>query len=306
MREQILKFDAQFQTGIAATGNIVYDIPFNKLLIAAMGGSMIPGEMLSMLQPAIRLNQDYDLPKDIVDDTFVICISWSGDTEETISAYNEAVKRNLKTLVITGGGQLTNLATKNHTTLIQLPKEKIQPRIAVGYMVGALFKALGIEKELSFKLNSLGLEKMGQEIALNIGTKTPLIYSAHSWQDLTRFWKILFNENDKIHAESNSFPELEHNELAGFNDKDKDKFHVIVLRDDQDDPRQKKNIDLTLAILDKIGYNYNIVNLSGKTLLEKVVNNYTLALWTSYYLAKFLDVDPEKIKVIEEFKRLKK
>lgn len=305
MREQILKFGEQFQVGITVAGNIVYDVPFSKIVIAAMGGSMIPGEILAISQPAIQLNQDYDLPKDLSEDSFVICISWSGNTEETISAYNEALKRNLKTLVITDGGQLASLATKNNTTLITLPKENLQPRIAVGYMVGALFKTLGLEKDLDFKINSLGLEKLGQEIALNIGTKSPLIYSTHQWQALTRFWKILFNENDKIHADSNIFPGLEHNELAGFNDKDKNKFHVIVLRDDRDDSRQKKNIDLTLAMLDKIGYNHTIVNLSGKTLLEKVFNSYTLALWTSYYLAEFLNVDPEKIDVIEEFKQLK-
>lgn len=306
MREQIINFGKQFKVGLAATGQVSIDAPFNKIIIAGMGGSMMPGEILNILQPAVTLNWDYDLPENLAEGSWVICISWSGNTEETISSYTKALEKNLKVVAITKGGNLAELAKKNNTPLIEMPEEPVHPRMAIGYMTGALFKILGLESELDFMIDPLTSEGTGKVMAEAISNKIPLIYSAYNWKSLANFWKILFNENDKIHAFTNTAPSLVHNELAGFNVRDKDKLHVLVLRDEQDDVRRNKNLDLTLAMLDKIGYSHSIVNLSGKTLLEKVINNYTLALWTSYYLAKFLDVDPEKIDIIEDFKRLKK
>ncbi len=305
MKKDILNFGEQFQIGVKSVGDLVYDVPLNRVIIAGIGGSLIPGEILNMVKPAVKIDRDYDLPPDLDADTLVICISWSGEPEEGISSYHEARRRGLKTLCITKGGKLAELAKQDDTPLIILPQDNIQPRTAIGYMTGALFQVLGLGKELDIRIYPHELENQGKIIAQQISHKNPIIYSPYRWHQLVRFWKILFNENDKIHAFFNTFPGLTHNEIAGFNKKDADKFHVIILKDNHEDPRQNRNIELTIAILDKIGYSYSIVPLSGKTLMEEVMNGYTLGLWTTFYLAEILNVNPESIEVIEDFKRLK-
>ena len=258
--------------------------------------------------PEVTLHEDYDLPLYNVVDSLVICISWSGNTEETISAYQKARELGLTTTVITSGGQLAELAKKNNNSLVLLINDGIQPRMAVGYMTGALFEILGLGEQLigSHMCEPITLEDQGRKIAKQIGNKTPLIYTTAKYEALAYFWKILFNENCKIHAFSNYFPRMEHNELAGFNTKDKDKFFYIVLRDETEDPRQNRNLNSALAIMNQIGHNGVNVNLSGNTLLNKVFDNYVLGLWTSHYLAQELGVDPSDIKVIEDFKSLKR
>ena len=100
---------------------------------------------------------------------------------------------------------------------------------------------------------------------------------------------------------------MAHNELEGFGDEEsRTKFYPILFKDTDDDPRQNKNIDTAIAILDKIEYNYGIVNLSPiDNALETILNSYILGLWTTYYLAQKLGVNPEKIELIEEYKKLK-
>ena len=99
---------------------------------------------------------------------------------------------------------------------------------------------------------------------------------------------------------------MAHNELAGFDKAQRAEFYPIFFKDANDDPRQNKNIDTAIAILNKIGYDYGIVNLSSTSNpLETVLNSYILGLWTTYYLAQKIGVDPEEIKIIEEYKKLK-
>lgn len=306
MREQIINFKDQFPAGIRAARNVRPDCKDKKIIIAGIGGSMISGEILSVIDPAVILNRDYDLPAGTAKNSLLVCISWSGDTEETISAYNAGLKLGLDIVVIASGGKLKEIALKDDVPLVLLPAVKIPPRFAVGYMTAVLLAILGLEKELDFSLDALPLESEAKTLAQEIGKKIPLIYASYPNRHLALFWKILFNENAKSHAFSNNFPSLSHNEIAAFNKEQKDKFFVIVFKDPADDKRHNRDIDAAIAIFKEIGYNYKTVNLSGKTLLTRLFSNYVLGLWTSFYVSNIIGVDPVSTELIDKFKNMKK
>lgn len=279
-----------------------------------MGGSIIPAEILLTYEENsskktdrnIIINRGYDLPQGTTKNDLAVCISWSGNTEETISSYNAALKLGLETLVIASGGKLAEESRKNKNSLILIGDRATPPRLAAGYMTAALLKVLGLEKELKFNLDPSAQEKNGKELAEKLADKIPIIYSSYNWRYLAKFWKILINENAKTPAFWNYFPGLAHNELVGFSRELKG-YYPVIIKDADNDPRQNKNTDAAIAIFNRLGYNYSIVNLASGTRnpLEKIFNNYILGLWTSYYLGKSLGVDPEDTKLIEEFKKLK-
>jgi len=238
MRNQILNFPLQLSKGAEIARDIKIDKPYEKIIVCGMGGSIMPGMILltykehknkgpapydaglvgHRLMPGpgipVIINSNYDLPSDVDADDLVICISWSGTTEETISSFETAVKRGIKPITITKGSKLGQLAKDKGTPLITLPDQSIVPRLSVGYVVGALFAVLGLEKELDIKLNSENHENAGKELADNIGSATPLIYASYSWRKLGALWKANFNETAKTPAYWNYLPILAHDELA--------------------------------------------------------------------------------------------
>lgn len=308
MRDIILSFPTQFQKGISAAASVSLNKKYVRIITCGMGGSAIAGEMLSLIDPRTVVHWDYDLPTNTSQEDLVICTSWSGGTEETISAYEKARQLGVDVICITMGGQLAEKAKVNNTPLVVLPAESIPPRTAVGIMTAALLKVVGQEKELPINIDAGLFEVRGKEIAQAIGAKTPLIYTTFPWRKLAGQWKVLFNENAKVHAFANWLPSAAHNEIAGFSSNTRNQFATIVMQDLQDNPRHKKSLAALLAIFDKMEYNYSIVELSpgGTRPLEKAFFAYILGLWTSYYLAENLGVDPSVIELVEQFKQLKK
>ncbi|MBI4158524.1 MAG: SIS domain-containing protein [Candidatus Yanofskybacteria bacterium] len=313
MRNTILNFPSQLSGGAEVARNIKIDKPYNKIVICGMGGSIMPGMMLLTYKEhknkgpgvPVIINNNYDLPSDVGADDLVICISWSGTTEETMSAFKTAVKRGIKPIVITKGAELSQLAKDNNAPLVVLPDQPTPPRLNVGYMVGALFTVLGLEKELNINLDSQSHENIGKELADKIDSATPLIYTSYSWRKLGSLWKANLNETAKTPAYWNYLPILAHDELAMYIRKELS-FYPIIFKNSRDLPRYVRDLDATIAILNKQEYNYSIVNLSvSDNPLETVLNNYILGLWTSFYLAQKIGVDPEKIELIEEYKKLK-
>lgn len=322
MKQQILQFPRQISTGVKLARSVKIDKTCEKVIICGMGGSIIPGEILIFWQeasgmlPIFYVHRDYDLPSWVSKNDLVVCISWSGNTEETLSCYEAAIKYDIPVVSITTGGKLAELSEKNKTSSVIIPNDNnLKPRMGVGYMTAVLFQLVGLgEKFASISLDAEKTEMEGKRLAENMDDSyTPLLYSSYKWRLVPRLWKILFNENDKIHAFWNYFPAMAHNELAGFdknpksgNKNSRTEFYPIFFKDSSDDPRQNKNINTAIATLDKMGYNCGIVNLSSfGDPLETILNVYILGLWTTYYLAKKIGVDPEKIDLIEEYKKLK-
>lgn len=286
-----------------------------KFVVVGMGGSNLAAGIIRGWKPKldIMVHRDYGLP-DMEDDELkkrlVILSSYSGGTEETVSAFNEASSRGLPLIVIAAGGKLLDLAQKNSAPYIQLPGIKAHPRLAIGLSIKAILKAMGEESVLNDisgeaeSLNAGDYEDAGKNLAHGLEGKIPLIYSSGRNRGLAYFWKVDFNETAKIPAFFNQFPELNHNEMAGFGGPGKfaEKFACIFLADPDDEPRIQERMDVTAKILEGRGLTVLKADIAGPSLWHKSFAGILTAFWTSYYLAEYYGVDPEDISIIEEFK----
>lgn len=323
MKKIILNFPKQFKTGIQSAETISLAENFNKLLICGMGGSALPGDVLRMLSKSLKVNfpvyihRSYNLPYWINKKCLVIFISYSGNTEETLSSFKEALGKKLQIIAITSGGKLAKICKKNKVPLVKIPRG-FPPRAALGFQFSALIRILhncrmlkcnpNIILSLEKKLKPLKLEKRGMILAKKIRGRIPLIYSSYLQKELARIWKIKFNENSKIPAFANYFPELNHNEMAGFTKNPSEhnqmsNFYVLILKDSADHPRILKRMNLTTKILKEKGIPVEFIELAGRNNLVKIFSNILLSDWVSYYLALDYKIDPLPVKVVEEFKK---
>lgn len=304
MRDVILSLPQQLKAGIELGRAARRDRPYRNVISCGMGGSSVAGEMLSMVKDNVIVHWDYDLPIGVGASDLVICTSWSGNTEETISSYEKSLVLGCDTLVITGGGKLAELAKTHDTPLVLIPATT-QPRMDVGSMAGALFGALGLEHELPVSLEPATLETTGQELADKISARMPVIYASYPWRKLTGFWKMAYSETAKRQVMVNWFPSGAHNEVVGWQGPYQDAVSFILLRDTSEPARYAANFKALLALLPEKGYTVHTVELSGQTVLEKTFNSYILALWTSWFAAQSLHMDPNATELLDEFKQLK-
>lgn len=307
MRETILNFTSQISRGFDIGKKIQVSGKYPNIYVSAMGGSATAGEMLQMIRPDlnIQINEDYGLTSRATTNDLIICVSWSGETKETIDAYHDAVERGCSVIVITKGGLLYEMVVKQGIPFAKMPEENIPARFGVGYMLGALAGILNIT-DIYQNIAVSELEIKGREIASDINAKIPVIYAPYAWRNLAKFWKTLINENAKAPAFFNYFPGLGHNEICQFGDRHMRLF-PIILRGSDDSDEAINDINAAIATLDGMEYNYRIIDISaGTSVLEKVLNNYILALWTSFYLANNLGVKAVDTLLIDKFKEHKK
>ena len=291
---------------------------FKNYVLAGMGGSHLQGDVLKAVLPDFPLNlhQDYGLPENM-EDTALVIASYSGNTEEVISSFNEAVAKDIPVSVISKGGKLLDMAKEKNIPYIELPQSKIQPRIAFGYAFKGLLKILRIEKEeeemamLAEVLQKKGteMEEKGKKISSLIKDTVPIVYASRRNRVLSSFWKINFNETAKIPSFCNFFPELNHNEMTGFdvNPSTKElseKMSFLFLSDGDDDSRNGKREKALKDVLTKRGFGVFNIEIEGETRMEKVFSSIILSAWTAYYLAESYGVDPEGVPMVEEFKRM--
>lgn len=293
---------------------------FKNFVIVGMGGSALAARLLSLWEnnDSLSVHNDYGLPElnKKSRNSLIILSSHSGNTEEVLEGFRVAKKNKLSMAIITTGGKLLSLAKKNKIPYIELPDKKIQSRMAIGYNFLALIKLLRKEKvlkeviELRNFLNPQNFRLAGSSLAREIKNYIPIIYSSSKNAPLGYIWKIKFNETAKTPAFANVFPELTHNELAGFHSsfgkKELKKFYFIFLVDPADFPRIKKRMKIAKEILEKDGMKVKEIKLEGKSIAQKVFSSIVLVDWITFYLAQAKKVNPEEVLVIERFKKLMK
>ncbi|MDP1689441.1 MAG: SIS domain-containing protein, partial [bacterium] len=226
MKDAISSFASQFSW----QPKIVSNSPFPKykrFLLAGMGGSHLSGDILKLVRPELDfiIHSSYGLPK-LSKQNFkkrlFVANSYSGNTEEVISGLYEAEKIGLPILVIATGGKLIEIAKGKNYPYIELSITGIQPRMSLGYGLRALAlvisdkKLLRDSEKLAVKLRPLKSETKGKQLALRIKNKIPIIYSSADNLAIAYNWKIKFNETAKSPAFYNLIPELNHNEMTGF------------------------------------------------------------------------------------------
>ncbi len=292
---------------------------FRKFVVAGMGGSHLAADLLKTWRPDfdVIVWSNYGLPplplKELKE-RLIIASSYSGNTEETIDVFETALKRKLNVAAVASGGKLITMAHMLKVPHIVVPSH-MQPRMALGYDLRAILKLMG-EKRALADLSGLARtlhpsrrEVEGKKLARRLKGCVPVIYSSFRNRAIAYNWKIKFNETGKIPAFYNVLPEANHNEMTGFDVKRSTvrlsrNFHFIFLTDKEDEPRIIKRMSTMGKIFTKRGFRAEVLPLRGKNVWEKIFTSLNLADWTAYYTAKLYNVEPEKVPMVEEFKKM--
>jgi glucose/mannose-6-phosphate isomerase len=289
-----------------------------KFLVCGMGGSQLAADILKAADPAQDISgwRDYGLPQLAdIKDRLVVLSSYSGNTEEVLDAFVVARAAGLSMAVLAKGGKLIELARKEKTPHVVIPDTGIQPRQASGFMLRGLLALLGDKKglaethALAAALKPADIEEEGARLAGKLRDRVPVIYASSRNEALARNWKIKFNENGKAPAFWNVFPELNHNEMTGFEAAKKTKplakgFHFVFLEDSEDHPQIIKRMAVTKDLFAKRGLRSDSARLKGDTRYQRIFGNLLLAEWASYHTAILYGTEPEEVPMVEEFKKL--
>tara|TARA_B100002003_G_scaffold146367_1_gene135509 strand:- start:1236 stop:2087 length:852 start_codon:yes stop_codon:yes gene_type:complete len=281
-----------------------------------MGGSALPGAILKSyltknFKIPIEINKNYQLPENITSKTLVFAISYSGNTEETVDAFRQANRKSCQLIAISTGGKLEELAKKLNKDFIKVPSG-IQPRSAYGYLFFPILRVLQDSglipnqekyvKELIEKLKKDIYKKSASDISERLLGKIPIIYSSERMYAIAYKWKINFNENSKIHAFCNYFPELNHNELVGYTNPNGN-YYVIIIKDEYDEMKIKKRMKLTKDLIHLKKCPVLDLELKGSSDLVKIFSTIYLGDWTSYYLSLRNKTDPTPVDIVEDLKK---
>jgi len=317
MEQAIRDFPKQFKFRPKIEGGKVKK--YKKFLVCGMGGSGQPAQVLKSIAPELDIvvHKDYGLPAGDWRKTLVIAMSYSGETEETISALEEAKEKGLAVAVVAIGGTLIERAKQYGFPYVQIPNTGIQPRTATGFLYGALLKLMKQNellracRDLAKTLGRADEETRGRELARTLQGTIPVIYASGRNFPLAYMWKIKFNETGKIPAFYNIIPELNHNEMNGFDVKDSTRalsanFHFIFLKDPEDFARNQTRMSITEKLYQDRGLKLTTLILSGETRQERIFSALMLGDWTAHYVAQGYGLDSEQVPMIQEFKSLMK
>lgn len=314
---------------ISESANIPKAGKVNNMVVSGMGGSAISGDVVclvlkSMVDFPVIVNRSYNCPKFVGSGTLFFAVSYSGNTEETISAFKEAITRKANIISISSGGELKELSIKNKVPHIEIPKG-VPPRAALGYILSTLLNVLhkmGIGgdikvdfdetkkllKQLSKKYGARSVikENEAKQMALRLNGKIPVVLASEGTTYSAGLrWKTQLNENGKITALFLVFPELSHNDMVNFSlmKPGQHNFSFVILRDEGDMERMKKRIEITKSLIS--GFVGGIVEVwsQGRSMLERVMSLIYFGDYLSVYLAALEGIDPTPVEIIEKLKK---
>ncbi|WP_461828851.1 bifunctional phosphoglucose/phosphomannose isomerase [Aquifex sp.] len=290
-------------------------LPYKGIAFCGMGGSGIVGTFASKWlqhrgydKPLIVI-KDYTLPKFVNKDYLVVCISYSGNTEETLSNFREAVSRGIKPVCITSGGKLKELAEKQGCEVYEIPKG-YQPRFALGFMLSKLLNLLGAYQEEiedakeNLKENLPKIKDKAKKLSEKLYNYVPVIYATPLTSHIAERWKGQINENAKTPAYYAILPEMHHNEVMGWsNPLLRTKFSYIIMFDEKDHYRVKLRVEITKKILEDFGVVPELLKGEGNSYLARSLYLFHVADWLSVYLAELYGYNPLDIKIIDRIKK---
>ncbi len=301
----------------------------DNIFILGMGGSGIVGNIVEALMAErcglpIVVVKDYRSPGCLGKRSLVFSVSYSGNTEETIEATQHAVEGSSKVVVISSGGFLREFAEEHGLTYVPVPAG-MQPRAALASMVVPVFSIMekmglwgGFEHELSATVSQLKArrpslvpespleENPAKRLALDISRKIPLIYGAGIAAVAAQRFKCQINENAKAPAFWNSYPELDHNELAGWGqhgDITRQVIQLVELRNDFEHPQVRKRFELTREIMRECIAGVTEVCARGDHPLGQLFDLIYVCDYASLYLAVGEGIDPGPVASIEDLKK---
>ncbi len=332
-RSGMLRFLREFPQQVAAARKLK-ERPVLKsqkdvagILFSGLGGSAICGDLFrgafsDRLAIPIFTNRDYSLPAWVNQKTLAVLISYSGNTEETLTAYREARRRKTALGIVSSGGKLSEMAKKDGVPLITVPAG-YPPRTALGYLFFgslSLLDSAGILKvpETSFSELLQAVRKTaaendpqnnfdenpGRRLAAALKNTIPVIYSAAFLSGTATRWKTQIEENSKNLAFTGNLPEMNHNEVVGWDCPVEalKRLSVIFLRDREDEPPVKKRFAITAGLLQPRRF-FAEAESTNKNRLARLFSMIVFGDWVSYYLALENGSDPTPVERITLLKK---
>ena len=330
MIEHVLDLGNQLKKELETSTDFVID-SYNDLLIVGMGGSGVAGDVLKLVlnentQINVEVRKAYGIPE-VVADRRPKClfISYSGNTEETVEAVNDAIKYKLDWSVISSGGQLLELAEEHKRPFVKVPPS-LQPRAAFGLMTKAVmhYVSSDIDRKYLEMCDQAGdylnkaltnqseneLLSQALQISKEIGSKTSVIYGGTPLTYLVaQRWKTQINENSKSKAFVGFMPEVHHNEILSWEankEGSKNNYQLLFLRSSKENSQISKRFELTKEIIgDKVDIS-EIKNISSENIISNLFHLTLIGDLVSVYMADNLNIDPYDITAIEKLKKLLK
>lgn len=322
MKQLIQNFATQLQEAIQIGKNTPLNtkpsVSINNVVVCGLGGSGIGGTLLNNLldqeiEIPLIVNKKYTSPNFANENTLVIISSYSGNTEETLQAFESARAKKCQIACVSSGGQVEKIAVENQFPFIKIPNG-MPPRACLAYSFVQLFYILNhynlinnsFEKGLKEAIDLLTTEDetiktKAKDWANKMLNKIPILYSADNFEAVAIRWRQQINENGKMLCWHHAVPEMNHNELVGWRIKNDD-FAVFFLRNETDLPKIQQRIDLNKEIISK--YTPNIYELwsKGNSMIAKAMYLIYLGDWVSYYLSELRNVDATEVKIIDYLK----
>jgi glucose/mannose-6-phosphate isomerase len=293
--------------------------PVQHVYVSGMGGSGIGGDFVASFvydecKVPYLVGKGYEIPGYIGPDSLTIASSYSGNTEETLTAFDLIQKTGARTICIASGGKLIAEAERLGLDAVHVPDNWPSPRACLGYSTVAqlsILQKLGLisDAAISEVQKSIDLLKKEQDdikvraekVATLIHGKTPVIYATDRFTPVAVRLRQQINENAKALCWHNLVPEMNHNELVGWRDK-RDDLALLWLRSRNDHPRNQIRIDINKEIISNYSGTLVEVFAKGDSLIQQSFYHVHLSDWISWYLSQLRGVDSIEIKVIDFLK----
>jgi glucose/mannose-6-phosphate isomerase len=296
---------------------------FSSIVLCGLGGSAISGDLINdyltdEISIPFRVNRGYDLPFYTDEKTLVIISSYSGNTEETISCFHQALEKKCRIISITSGGIIQKESEKNNIPVVKVQRG-FQPRYALGL---SFFSLLKIFQELRLADEEKNMQQIAQlwqlkgeeyskensypsQIAKQLIGFVPVIYSAEFLSSVGYRLKSQLNENSKLHSFHHTLPEMNHNEIIGWESYNENQIQakVINLFDKEYHPQNLKRFDILKEILSNMKVEVLNVLSNERSKKVRIMDLIFLSDWISFYASVLRGFDPSEIDFINQMKK---
>ncbi len=288
------------------------------LLVCGMGGSAIGGDLAAAamgnrLSQPLDVVRGYGVPPWTPPDRVIFCSSYSGNTEETLACYAAAEAVGAQRIVATTGGAIAEAARRDGVPVIGMPAG-LQPRAAVGYTfaIAAEVAALvGAGDAIRMEIDSSAahleaakdsLLELAESLADRIHGSVPLLYGCGLTVPIAYRWKCQINENAKLPAFDHQLPEMDHNEIVGWEGAPEGAYTAVFLEDDDQHPRERQRVELTAELIGGGANDVIRLETEGESRTERLLWSVMLGDLLSLELAARAGADPTPVAVIENLK----